>query len=465
MCVFAQENFRTQLFREVDYARLRAKERSADVLTPKTFAEGMEAYGDAKELFQRGRPLDEIQARIRTATRLFNASVEAVHNAENVFATVIEARTDAMTAEAPRVCPDLWNRAETVFRNATTELQEGNAGSARADGGEAQGMYRMAELEAIKTSSLTRTRELLKRADAMRVETTAPQTLERARKFLRLAETMIQQNRYDNTEARRLAEEASYEAAHAIYLHQMISQMQSEGRGLEEALLQFEGKLGKIAAATNVPERFDAGPDVTIHHIIAAIQSKDSTIHELAQSNKLLRAQNEPARRRATGTEFTGSGDTDLSRGMDARKRHDQTIALASSMFTAEDGVILRDGNNVILRVYGFDFAPGRSALEGRFSGLLSKVQRIVRLFPNCQITVEGHTERGTNESANQSLSEARAQAVASYLRNALPPSTPVVAQGNGSTYPVSDNATPEGRARNRRIDVVIIPEWAIVGR
>lgn len=463
--MFAQENFRTQQFREADYARVRAKERKADLLSPKSFASGMEAYSDAKDFFQRGRPLDEIQERIRAATKFFNASAEAVRNAESVFAAVLEARTDALTANAPRYCPDLWNKAEDRFRTATTELEEGNGSSGRADGGEAQGMFRTAELEAIKASFLTRTRELLQRADAMQVQTTAPRTLERARRLLRLAEGMIQQNRYDNAEGRRLAEEASYEAAHAIYLNQMISQFQTEGRGLEDALLQFEGTIGKIASTMNLPVRFDAGPDVAVTRILDAVRSRDSALADLTQSTRALRARNEPSRRRTAGTEIFGGSNSDATRAVDTRREHDQTIALASSILFAEEGVILRDGNNVLLRIYGFDFSPGRSAMEPRFAGLLGKIQRIIRLFPNCQVTVEGHTERGGNESSNQSISESQARAVAAYLRNALPPSTPIVAQGNGSTYPIGDNATPGGRARNRRIDIVVIPEWAIVGR
>jgi flagellar motor protein MotB len=42
---------------------------------------------------------------------------------------------------------------------------------------------------------------------------------------------------------------------------------------------------------------------------------------------------------------------------------------------------------------------------------------------------------------------------------------TPISSQGFGETRPVASNDTFEGRAKNRRIDVVIIPEWAIVGR
>jgi OOP family OmpA-OmpF porin len=454
----AQDSFRTQLFREADYSRIRAKEQNADILAPKSFSAGMDAYNEAKDAFQHGRPLDEIQEHIRAATRSFNASIEAVRNAEKTFASVLEARTDAMTADAPGFCPELFNKAEALFHAATGELEDGSTAAANTDGGEAQGLFRKAELEAIKANSLTRTRELLQRADAMKVQATAPQTLERARKLLRLADGMIQQNRYDNTEARQFADEASYEAAHAIYLHQMITQLQSQGHGYEDALLQFEASIRRIATTMGLPGRFDAGPEATITQIIAALQAQDSTIAALTARTRSVRSPAETQRKRVIVPPAADSS-------RNGAQKNEQAIAIASGMLKAEDGTIIRDGNNVLLRIYGLDFATGKSALEPRFGGLLSTIQRIIRLFPNCQIMIEGHTDKGGNESVNQNVSEARAAAVAAYLRNALPPSTPIVSQGNGSIYPISAGTTPEGRARNRRIDIIIIPEWAIVGR
>jgi OOP family OmpA-OmpF porin len=465
----AQDNFRAQLFRDAEGARLRAKEANADVLAPKSFSRAMDTYLDAKDAFQRGRPLDEIQEKIRTAARYFTASSEASKPAGIIFAGTVTARADAMSADAMRASPERWDKAEALFRSAATSLEDGDQRTARTDGAEAMGLYRAVELEAIKANFLSTAREMLARAEEMKVRTTAPQTLERAYKLANLAESMIQQNRYDNSEPRRLAEEARYEAAHAIYLHTIISQMHSQGRDLEDVILQSETTMGKISSALNLHLHFDAGMEPPVEQIIAALKNRDSIRAEDADSLRSIRAENENLRRRVgiletqAGTGVSTSADQ-LRKG-EERKRHDQTVALASMIFTPDDGLVLRDGNTVLLRIYGLEFQPGKSTIEPRFSGLLSKIVRAVRMFPNAQITVEAHTEIGGNESLNQRISESRAEAIASYLRSTLPPSIPILSQGFGSSRGITDNITPEGRARNSRIDIIVIPEWAIVRR
>ena len=462
-----QESYRTQLFRDVDAARARAKESNADVCAPTSFSKGLDAYIEAQNSYQRGRPIDEIQERIRSSMKYFNAATEATRAANTLFASTLAARNDAMTADAMRSSPDTWTKAEGLLRSAAMSLEEGNARSARDDAGEAQGLYRKAELEAIKANFLAPARTLLDRASEMKAKTTAPQTLERAHKLLNLAEAMIQQNRYDNGEARRLAEEASYEAAHAIYLHQLITSMRKDGRDVEDAFLQSETAIAKIGQALDTHVRFDSGFVAPVQQIVNAARTKDSTMARMADSLKLMESQTEILRQRVATLETRAglAGNADRERQDEERRKHDQTVALASILFTSEDGVVLRDGNNVILRIHGLEFGPGKTAIDPQFSGLLSKIARAIRMFPNCQLTVEGHTEAGGTESVNLRISEGRAEAVAAYLRGFLSPSTPIVTQGYGSSRPLADNDTMEGRARNRRIDIIIIPEWAIVRR
>ena len=245
--------------------------------------------------------------------------------------------------------------------------------------------------------------------------------------------------------------------------------MHSQGRDLEDEILQSETAMGKIGTTLDLHLRFDAGFEGPVAQIIAALKSRDSSRADLDDSLRSIRGDNDNLRRRVALLESqsgtTAAAGADQLRKGEERKRHDQTVALASMIFTPEDGLVLRDGNTVLLRIYGLDFQPGKSTIEPRFSGLLSKLTRAVRMFPNAQITVEGHTESGGNELLNQRISESRAEAVASYLRSTLPPSTPILSQGFGSSHGINGSGTPEERARNRRIDIVILPEWAIVRR
>jgi outer membrane protein OmpA-like peptidoglycan-associated protein len=190
---------------------------------------------------------------------------------------------------------------------------------------------------------------------------------------------------------------------------------------------------------------------------------------DLGDSIRALSADREALRKEVallqSRSRNTGGSDLDLLRKNEARRKHDQTVTLASMLFTPEDGTVIREGNTVVLRLYGIQFGAGKSDIETQYSGVISKIQRAVRMFPNCQVSVEAHTESGGLESANQRLSELRAAAVAAALRPGVPQATPISSQGFGSRRPIADNASPETRANNRRIEIVITPEWAIVVR
>ena len=79
-------------------------------------------------------------------------------------------------------------------------------------------------------------------------------------------------------------------------------------------------------------------------------------------------------------------------------------------------------------------------------------------MFPEANYVVEGHTDTQGDASANVPLSEKRAFEVMQYLRQALLiPANRIQSMGFGADHPVASNQTPEGRAKNRRIDIIIM--------
>ncbi|HUI09886.1 MAG TPA: hypothetical protein VL221_06140, partial [Bacteroidota bacterium] len=203
----AQSDIHTHLFAGASAAMTRARQANADLLAPQTFERGTDAYATAEDLFDRHRPVDAIREQLLLASTAFGEALDAARTAQTGFASVLQARADAMSAGAPRASAKLWVQAESKLRSAASLLENGKASDARADAGEAQGMYRSSELEAIKETLLGPAGELLARADAMNAASNAPETYDRAVQLLDQAETQIRQNRYDLTEARRLAGE------------------------------------------------------------------------------------------------------------------------------------------------------------------------------------------------------------------------------------------------------------------
>jgi len=101
-------------------------------------------------------------------------------------------------------------------------------------------------------------------------------------------------------------------------------------------------------------------------------------------------------------------------------------------------------------------FDSGRATIDQDSMGLLDRLIETALRCPTANIEVAGHTDSDGEASANKTLSEKRAQAVADYLVKAGLPTDRLKAVGYGSQQPVAANDTDEGKAKNRRIEFLV---------
>jgi outer membrane protein OmpA-like peptidoglycan-associated protein len=110
-------------------------------------------------------------------------------------------------------------------------------------------------------------------------------------------------------------------------------------------------------------------------------------------------------------------------------------------------------------RTFTFDnlnFQSGGSTLTAESGATVSAITAILRAFPNARVTLDGYTDNTGGLGANQRISQARAQTVATMMTDAGIGADRISATGHGPADPVADNATEEGRARNRRIELTV---------
>jgi len=103
-------------------------------------------------------------------------------------------------------------------------------------------------------------------------------------------------------------------------------------------------------------------------------------------------------------------------------------------------------------------FVPDQAVMLPGEDEKLKGIEEILLRYPGRDILIVGHTARVKSGSDGQLLSEQRAEAVARYLiDNGIRRDTEVVTRGMGNREPVGDNATEEGRRRNRRVEIIIL--------
>jgi OOP family OmpA-OmpF porin len=106
------------------------------------------------------------------------------------------------------------------------------------------------------------------------------------------------------------------------------------------------------------------------------------------------------------------------------------------------------------VRLEGANFASGSSKLLASAGATLDEVVNAARQFPDIQLQVMGYTDNIGNAQSNLRLSRARAEAVKGYLVKQGVAAERITSQGFGADSPVADNASAEGRAKNRRVEI-----------
>ena len=110
----------------------------------------------------------------------------------------------------------------------------------------------------------------------------------------------------------------------------------------------------------------------------------------------------------------------------------------------------------LVSEIGGVQFATGTANLTASAREGLAKFSGIVVSYPGLRFMVEGHTDNTGTVAANSELSLRRAIAVRDYLINQGVAASSTDVAGLGSSRPVADNATADGRARNRRVEIVV---------
>lgn len=120
---------------------------------------------------------------------------------------------------------------------------------------------------------------------------------------------------------------------------------------------------------------------------------------------------------------------------------------------------VTRNGDNITLNLpSNVTFASNSADLNSSFFTVLDGVNLVLKEYDKTVIEVAGHTDSTGSVALNQSLSERRAQTVASYLEGRGLPAKRVITVGAGSTHPIASNATAQGKALNRRVELTIVP-------
>ncbi len=263
-----------------------------------------------------------------------------------------------------------------------------------------------------------------------------------------------------------------------------VETLRQQKSGMEALLGRYEQALNEIAALSGIALPYELAGDQRATYLQEALHkrllAKQVAVDSLRVANRhlqdvvggevaaqdsvitALRVENSALRKKLWDTELrAGVAEADRSAAESVltqkQKFEDAVEKLRQSFTPAEGEVLLSPGGKIMIRMYGIAFGVGSAELAPGQDDLIKRLEAGLQAFPEGSYQVEGHTDDTGSRTANLRLSRRRAETVARLLEHDLGlAENSVTTAGYGPDHPVALNETPEGRALNRRIDVVI---------
>lgn len=130
----------------------------------------------------------------------------------------------------------------------------------------------------------------------------------------------------------------------------------------------------------------------------------------------------------------------------------------AEELKKIEDAKVERVGEGINITFdSGILFAVNSASLQPKAKESVQKLADVLKKYPDTNVIIEGNTDNTGSEELNQKLSEKRAKAVSDYVTTLGVSSSRLTTVGKGESNPVATNDTPEGRAKNRRVEIGIV--------
>ncbi|MDX2023680.1 MAG: OmpA family protein [Deltaproteobacteria bacterium] len=286
------------------------------------------------------------------------------------------------------------------------------------------------------SSQLVQARTAMQSADQARASTYAPKDLYEAQKLLAKAEAAHKDDPRsgDETHYAYLAHRKTLTAV----AHAQAEQARLEREKNQEAYTTtLERRSADLKEENNKKELDLVRTTGKLETTQAAAQQDQARLNQanqqLTQKEQALAAETQ-ARQEAEARADAALKDL---QAMAAVKQDRERLVI-----TFAGSVLFESGKSVLLGTAKEKMQPLATALRNYKSG--------------DPVVIQGHTDDRGSDSFNQQLSQARAESVRVYLiENGVPPAA-VVAVGKGESEPVAANSSPEGRANNRRVEVIV---------
>ncbi|MFO8070503.1 MAG: OmpA family protein [Polyangia bacterium] len=445
------------------------------------------------------------------------ANMALVHDG---FSEVLETRARAKMEEADALFEGDFADADDQLRETALMVERGKLPEAANRRPELMALYADLEVKAMKKGTRKAAEAAIEMAEDMDADDHAPKTFERAVQELALVSSVLDADRTNTEKADEHARRAIWLAGQAMTITRLALIFEENDYELEDIVLWHQSQLDEINEPLNQSLPFDESEAAAVMQLRSSIAAllealddmrgtsvlqqqrisdlRDDLDAQRASSNEKIKAliagyqqqieewrkqfasmkhasRSELARLQKDAAAKLSETKTAYERELVAqaeaeaeaeqrRKASAKRFEDVRRLFGENEATVSRQGDNILIAAQGFDFPRGSIEIGAKNFGLLDKIVTAINSFPQSSILVTGHTDSSGSKDRNLRLSTERADSVASFLTTVGKVQTSRVrTSGMGEEAPVSSNGSRDGRAKNRRIEVLIVNEPAAI--
>ncbi len=251
-----------------------------------------------------------------------------------------------------------------------------------------------------------------------------------------------------------LADAYSWHRAHALYLAERrvaTAQFAAEAEFAAGRLQQLDREHDRILLAAS---RRDAA---RARARAERLQLQNQASEELAQRVEAERQAQQQAAASIAESESEQTQVLAAARAREAELAQQEAALLHASSAPVASMATTQDPRGPSMLLSGAAFAPGEAALRVGAHARLRAIAAFLQTSPASKVRIEGHTDSLGNPQTNLVLSQQRAEAVQKALIAQGVAASRIKAVGLGAEQPIASNATAAGRARNRRVVIILL--------
>lgn len=426
------------------YTRIeRAQGAWVDLLAQEGFTEANESLQKAIALGE----VDDPQARTYA-----NSGLEQITQAEilaarvrPIFEDVIQARNRALKSGTPEYLIPEMSKVDEQFFEATWDFENGREVAAKEQRLYLVKKYNELSVDALKQSAIEQASLFIEKAEDAGARKYASKTFDIAEKELNLAVEVIDADPLRGKQkADHHAERAVWWAQRSMVITALANEFDENNYNSEDIILWYQSQLEKVM------EPFGAG--------IAANVSNAEMIGDIQQRISRLKHEKQVLRTDLSNTHSNAQRiNVEINQKIQKLEINNKKIDQVQALFTPAEAEVFQKNNAILIRAYGLTFNQGQGEVTAKNYSLLNKVVQAIKLYPNAEVNVIGHTDSTGEEKINVIVSKQRALNVSRFITQAAGlKGYQMRFDGVGSSQPVRSEHSTLGQSANRRVDIII---------